>query len=235
LRQIRDQFLAAKKNPALLQVFVNTILGEPWSEAGEAPDWERLYGRRGPHPRNFVPRDGLVLTAAADIQRDRIEVEIRAWGENFRSWSIDHRVIPGDPAQLTGPQSPWLALDALLSESWEHELGGRIAISKLGVDSGDGATTQAVYAWSRKYSADRVVPIKGSATASVLVSPPKLIDTTAHGQKIHNGAVLSIVGANLAKSELYGWLRQTKPEDPKEPLPTGWIHWPGDYEEEWFR
>lgn len=233
--QARDMFLSARKNPSLLQVFVNTVLGETWATQGEAPDWERLYGRRGGHVRNFVPREGLVLTAAADIQRDRIEVEIRAWGESMRSWSIDHRVIPGDPAQLNGPHSPWLALDALLSESWEHELGGRIAISKLGVDSGDGQMTQVVYTWSRRHPSDRVVPVKGSATASTLVSPPKLIDTTVNGIKVPNGAVLSVVGVNLAKSELYGWLRQSRLEDPKEPLPTGWMHWPGDYENEWFR
>lgn len=233
--QARDMFLSARTNPSLLQVFVNTVLGETWSQQGEAPDWERLYGRRGGYPRNFVPAEGLVLTAACDVQRDRLEVEVRAWGENFRSWSIDHRIIAGDPAQLTGASSPWLALDALLSESWEHELGGRLAISKLAVDSGDGQMTQAVYAWSRRHQADRVVPVKGSATASVLVSPPKLIDTMVNGTKVPSGAVLSIVGVSLAKSELYGWLRQSRPEDPQEPLPTGWMHWPGDYEGEWFK
>jgi phage terminase large subunit GpA-like protein len=92
-----------------------------------------------------------------------------------------------------------------------------------------------VYTWSRRHSSERVVPVKGSATASVLVTPPKLIDTMVNGVKVPNGAVLSVVGVNLAKSELYGWLRQSRPEDPKEPLPTGWLHWPGDYDEEWFR
>ena len=40
------QFEQAKKNPALLQVFVNTVLGETWALQGEAPEWQRLYERR---------------------------------------------------------------------------------------------------------------------------------------------------------------------------------------------
>lgn len=38
-------FEQAQKNPTLLQVFVNTVLGETWTLQGEAPDWKRLYDR----------------------------------------------------------------------------------------------------------------------------------------------------------------------------------------------
>ena len=40
------QFEQAQKNSALLQVFVNTVMGETWTLLGEAPDWKRLYDRR---------------------------------------------------------------------------------------------------------------------------------------------------------------------------------------------
>ena len=36
------QFEQAQKNPSLLQVFVNTVLGETWTLLGEAPDWKKL-------------------------------------------------------------------------------------------------------------------------------------------------------------------------------------------------
>src|ERR1039458_3916439 len=39
------QFVQAQKNPALLQVFVNTVLGQTWALQGEAPEWQRLYDR----------------------------------------------------------------------------------------------------------------------------------------------------------------------------------------------
>jgi len=32
-------FEEAQKNPSLLQVFVNTVLGETWAQRGDAPDW----------------------------------------------------------------------------------------------------------------------------------------------------------------------------------------------------
>jgi len=40
------QFEQAQKNPSLLQVFVNTVLGDTWTLLGEAPDWKKLYDRR---------------------------------------------------------------------------------------------------------------------------------------------------------------------------------------------
>ena len=67
-------FQEAQKNPALLQVFVNTVLGETWTQQGEAPDWQRLYDRRENYGIGTIPASGLFLTAGVDVQRDRIEV-----------------------------------------------------------------------------------------------------------------------------------------------------------------
>ncbi len=71
--------------------------GETWIETGEAPDWQRLYERREPWRIGTVPSGGLFLTAGADIQKDRIEVSIWAWGRGLASWLVDHIVIPGGP------------------------------------------------------------------------------------------------------------------------------------------
>ena len=46
-----------------------------------------------------MPAGGLFLTAGADVQRDRIEVEVVAWGRGKASWSVDYRVIEGDTAR----------------------------------------------------------------------------------------------------------------------------------------
>lgn len=75
-----EQFEQAQKDPSLLQVFVNTVLGETWTLMGEAPDWKRLYDRREDYKLGTVPRGGFFLTAGADVQRDRIEVEVVACG-----------------------------------------------------------------------------------------------------------------------------------------------------------
>ena len=83
------QFEQAQKNSSLLQVFVNTVLGETWTMLGEAPDWKALYDRREDLKTGIIPRGGLFLTAGADVQKDRIEVEIVAWGRGKESWSVD--------------------------------------------------------------------------------------------------------------------------------------------------
>jgi phage terminase large subunit GpA-like protein len=42
---------------------------------------------------------GLFLTAGVDVQKDRIEVEVVAWGRGKESWSVDYRVIEGNTAR----------------------------------------------------------------------------------------------------------------------------------------
>lgn len=61
---------------------MNTTLGETWVDKGEALDWQRLFERKENYPIGVVPFGGLVLTAGVDVQKDRIEVEIVAWGKN---------------------------------------------------------------------------------------------------------------------------------------------------------
>ena len=95
------------------------MLGETWAETGEAPDWLRLYERREDWRIGTVPTGGLFLTAGADVQKDRIEVSVWAWGRGLESWLVDHRVIDG------GPEEPeaWAALTELLGETWPHAVG----------------------------------------------------------------------------------------------------------------
>jgi len=88
-------FADAQKNAALLQVFINTVLGETWAEQGEAPEWQRLYDHREDYRIGTVPKAGLFLTAGVDIQKDRIEVEVVAWGRGKESWSVDYQVLEG--------------------------------------------------------------------------------------------------------------------------------------------
>jgi phage terminase large subunit GpA-like protein len=108
--QIAREWLAAQGNDEMLRAARNTLLGETWVERGEAPEWQRLADRREVFAAQ-IPEGGLFLTAGADIQKDRIEVDIWAWGRGLQSWLVDHIVIPG------GPDSPaaWAELTKLLS------------------------------------------------------------------------------------------------------------------------
>ena len=63
------QFEQAQKNPSLLQVFVNTVLGETWTLLGEAPDWQKLYDRREQYKVGTVPPGGSSLRPAPTSSR----------------------------------------------------------------------------------------------------------------------------------------------------------------------
>ena len=45
----------ARKTPDLMKGFVNTVLGLPFEEEAEAPEWQRLYERRESYRIGLVP------------------------------------------------------------------------------------------------------------------------------------------------------------------------------------
>ncbi len=104
--QIAREWEAAQGNDALLKAAKNTLLGESWQERGEAPDWQRLYERVKDHALRTVPHGALVLTAGADVQHDRIEVDVWALGPRTRklacrSCRLRRRHVPGRSLEPT--------------------------------------------------------------------------------------------------------------------------------------
>jgi phage terminase large subunit GpA-like protein len=226
------QFEQAQKDPSLLQVFVNTVLGETWTMMGEAPDWKVLYdSNREPYKAGAVPRGGLFLTAGADIQRDRIEVEVVAWGRGKESWSVDYRAFEGD----TSRAPVWGQLTALLNETYPAWTGVDLPVLQLAVDSGYAATE--VYEWARRQGG-RVLVIKGDVRSSALLGSPSPIEVGPLGAKIKRGVRVWPVNSGMAKEELYRWLRLQRPTDEDleqgVPFPPGYCHFPR-YSEEYFK
>jgi len=223
------EFLAARKDREKLQVWTNTVLGECWVDRGEAPDWRRLYDRREPWEPGTVPAGGLFLTAGVDVQRDRIEVSVWAWGRGKESWLIDHRVLMGDPFEA----AVWRLLSAMLAETFRHEGGAAMPIVMAAVDAGDGVTMEAVKAWVRT-AGPRVMAIKGSSLAlAPVLGQPSTADINHRGKRIANGVKLWPVGTAAAKSEFYGWLRLPRPSiESGEAFPPGYVHLPQHIGEE---
>lgn len=221
-----EQFLKAKDDRLRLKVFINTILGETFEERGDAPDWELLSARKENYPRGQVPEGGYILTAGVDVQKDRAEIEIVAWGKGKTSWSIDYRMIEGSPEGM----ELWAKLDKLLLEEFAHEEGGSLPIHMMAIDSG--AFTQYVYDWARRHPPGRVMAVKGMDSASQILMTPKLVDVDIRGKRIPNGVRLWGVGSSIAKMELYTMLRLPKNEDGT--FPAGYVHFPS-YDDVWFK
>ena len=213
--EIAVAFVAAKPFPETLKTWINTALGETWEEDGDQVDDDALIRRReeyGP----AVPAEALALTAGVDVQGDRLEIGIDAWGPGEECWAMDYRVLWGDPTQ---PQV-WDDLDDLLKLEWPHELGHRIRIGVMCIDSG--YLTDMVYAFTGPRKNRNVFATKGmdGAGRPIAGAPRK--------QKTKDGKIITLflVGADEAKRILSYRLRAA-------PGP-GRCHWNQGFDEEYF-
>ncbi|ABK45241.1 phage terminase GpA [Magnetococcus marinus MC-1] len=203
------------KDPSRLKTWVNTKMGQCWEEQGDRIDGEGLMERREVWGE-LLPADVAVLTAGVDVQDDRLEVEIVGWGRDEESWSIDYRVLWGDPSS----PAVWEDLDNLL----RHPLGHSrqlpdMTIRAAAIDTG-GHHTLKSYAFCRSRQGRRIWAIKGRGGQGVPIWPRK--PSTKNKGKVP----LFIVGVDACKEAILSRLRI------EEPGP-GYLHFPmqrdGDY------
>jgi phage terminase large subunit GpA-like protein len=226
--QLVREFLEARKSPETFRTFVNTVLGETWQERGEAPDHERLFSRRETYQVGTVPEGVLVLTAGVDVQKDRWVYEVVGWGPDKQSWSIEAGEIRGDTAR----EEDWAKLDELLEREFPAADGTGVRIRTLAVDSG--FQTQLAYLWTRRIGWPRAIAVKGVSGANSLLGVATKVDVKAkNGKRLPRGARVWPVGVDIAKQELYGWLRLDRGET-TGPFPRGWCHFP-EHPEEYFK
>src|SRR6185369_3086328 len=167
--------------PEKLKVFVNTMLGETWDRNQEKSDIVGLEDRclrlNCSHLdiEADVPIGGLILTSGVDVQPNRLECEVVAWGHGEESWSLDYEIIYGDPSQ----PDVWIALKELLLRDWVCERlladGTPLIkrISAMGVDAG-GHNQQDVYNFVRANAGNRVFAVHGLPRGErSIISPAK--------------------------------------------------------------
>lgn len=219
--QIARDWEAAQGKDQAIKTFKNTVLGVTWQEQGDAPEWQRLYDRRETWKPGTVPAGGLLLTAGVDVQRDRLEASVWAWGRDKQSWLVDHRVIAGNPAQA----AVWASLAEMLDEQWRHEGGGGMGLSLMAVDSGDGMTTAEVYAFARRHG-PRVIAIKGQDALRQAVGAPAKTELRQRGTRL-GGMKVWPVGSSYLKGETYGWLKLDAPTlESGAAFAAGYVHLP---------
>lgn len=214
---------------AAIKTFKNTELGETWVEEGEAPDWQRLIERREDYRMGTVPLGGLLLVGGADVQKDRIEASVWAFGRGKEAWLVEHRVLMGDTARDT----VWKQLADMLSETWTHESGASLPLVRFALDTG--FATQEAYAFVRSCRDPRVMAVKGVARGAALIGTPTAVDISQGGKKLRRGIKVFSVTVGIAKLEFYNNLR--KAADVQEDgtsiqYPTGFVHLPkvdGEY------
>ena len=210
---IAQSFLE-KKRAGDLQTFINVSLAETWEEGSDSVDVHTIAARRedwGPS----LPNEVVFLTAGIDTQDDRIELEVVGWVPGEETYSVDYKIIYGDPS---GRQI-WHDLDNALATTYVRDDGVELPIRISCIDSG-GHHTQAVYSYVKAREGKRVYAIKGQGgEGKPMVSRP----TRSNIGKVR----LFSIGVDTAKELVYSRLKI------EEPGP-GYCHFPLDRDDEYF-
>lgn len=213
----------AKGDNAKLKAFVNTSLGLSYEQKGEKPDYEKLFERKCDYQINTIPSDQIAfLTAGVDVQKDRIEVEVVGWVKGKKSYSIVYQVLDG----LTASQDSevWDKLRELLDQTWVSPDGRVLKIRKAFIDSG--YNSQQVYSFCNSVMNKIAVPVKGKDTLQTIIGSSKPVNIVSNGKAIGKTKV-TLVGVNIIKEELYGWIALSTEK-------AGYCYFP-QYSEEYFK
>lgn len=232
-RQIVEKWIKAQRatthGPRM--VFTNTVLAETYEDqATTPPDAEKLWLGRESWEEWTIPKGaGPVLTMGVDVQADRIELEVVAWGRNLESWSIAYQVIPGSIDSREAQRAFELVLHRQFPvASSPSKLSIRLAC----VDAG--YATSEVYKACRRWH-PRAIPIVGREGGIGLVGTPQRADITRKGKKSRSGIRSWPVYGDVAKPELYAWLKSARPPSDDQTFPPGFCHFPQNRPQGYFK
>lgn len=209
-KQIAEKWLQCQGDTAELKAFINTYLGEVWQEQGDNIESVSLITRL----ENYQPQDlpPVVVSAGCDVQKDRIEASIVAWGDNDEAWLLDHIIVPGDTTQ----DEAWAALDDELSAA-----GVQVAV----IDSGYNTSMVYDFCASRAWA----IPGKGvTGTGRPLVEDERRRKQRLR-QRRRRGNAVEPIGVDQGKALIYANLKKTA-------TGPGYIHFPNTaaFDEEYF-
>lgn len=219
-----QEFLSAKAaGKESLRGFINTKLAEGWEDRGAKMDPQEVLRRRedygqlpGTDIQIEVPAKAVAILAGVDVQPDRFEVHVQAWGLAEERWVVEVSVVQGDP-RLESTQAK---LIEQLNRKYAHASGVLLPIHAVCIDTG--YATEEMYKLVRKHQAyRRIYATKGVGmkhgnpiVLSTLEKNPdgqKPQSAKAKKAKTRRGVQLRLVNTDDAKSNIYSSLGQTDP------------------------
>ena len=186
---IMKEWIEAAEDPTREQVISNTRFGVSYeAKPRELTEGEKTFVERREDYGAEVPEGVLMLTAAVDVQKNRLEYEVAGWNAETR-FGIIRGIISGAPAN----GETWQELDKVLDHVYLFKDGTGIKISRTFVDSG--FATGEVYTYCRRNVEKGRYAIKGANTSGVPLihkySTPK-----------GSGIILTVLGVNDGKQEV---------------------------------
>lgn len=158
LQDLTARFLTAHRlGRESLKVFINTKLGEAWEQRGTRMDPHVLANRVEDYGEDVeIPAWAGAVVAGVDVQEDRVEIQVQAFGLNGERAVVDYR---RDIRGSIKSEDTRKALAAALERKYRHACGVDIPIHATCIDSGYEADD--VYAFVKRYQARSVYATKG--------------------------------------------------------------------------
>lgn len=204
------EYLKAKGDPLREEAFWNQKLGLPYHVEIDTPDWQALKRRadeaQDGYDIGIIPPGHPILTAGVDVQGDRLEVHIRAYGGERRQATVSYEVIP----HFIDTPEAFAALDAVLRRKWRHAGGQDRAIDMLAIDFN--FATPLVKAWAKRHPANRVKIVQGVSSTQAWMFTQARLDQKTDGAFWRRSSRGYRLNADRAKELLY---QDLKVEDPQ--------------------
>lgn len=227
--QCAEDYEEARKNPNEMKTFVNTTLGLPYREIGETPDYERLFDRRESYSPGILPLGATLLTAGIDVQKDRLELALVAYGKNKERWLVDYKVFIGDIEQ----DGCWDECFEYLERDFPIE-GSKLTtkIPAFAIDSG--FANLRVSAFAKRFNRNRCYMIKGVNDGAVFIGSARQGEVKLNQKKVRTGLRVWNIVVSMAKDELFRQLVLPSPADGQAYLP-GYFHFHQFVSKDWFK
>lgn len=209
---VKAQHQMDQGDPTDMVAYWNSTRGIPWEYKGELPEEDELRNRAEKYAEWSTLAGGLIPVMFVDVQHDRLavtcwvigrgeEMFLAYWGELYGQTVVAHA-------------GAWIELEQLLTRTVTHPSGTALSIAAVGIDCGDGQTSDASYAFVRKHHRQHrhVLATKGASDAEGRVeiwTPPKAIDPNHRSTKASkHGVQIHIIGAAKAKDLILGWAQE---------------------------
>jgi phage terminase large subunit GpA-like protein len=190
--KLAAEFELIKDNQARLKVFINTTLGQAWTDADAGYTDVDLISRVEDFGLDRIPPEVLALVAGADVGDDRTELSIFGVTREGHMLVLSHETVWGSPEDDT----TFRELRELLRRRFKHPGGGIMAITLCIIDAGY-AQDRVIDFCSTQRQHPVVLPGKG---ASGMTRPAWQMTRTKRNKR------LLILGVDALKSEIYNRL-----------------------------
>lgn len=208
------------------RVMVNTDDAETFEAACDIkPSHSTLFLRRekyDPHQAT-IPAGVLWLAFGADVQSDRVEMEVIGFGARGHTWGLGYHILRGTP-MAPPTEGVWAELDRIVSTStFAHPSGKTLRIEAGLIDRG--YKPDNVLLFTRHRAARGIFASRGATSLSKPIVRAKPMLEGNPRAKVWE------IGTNEAKDIIYQRLeRDNKAAD-------GFMHYPdlGCYSEQYFK